>query len=119
MSGGWFPYVKYFCLVKGVTTTVDSTNQPVAKKNLFDACKATATKTSAVLTQTKIVKPIMAGINKLKNRQVKNKEAYKAGSSKPKVSEAVVVENKNILRGVRTNRRFDLQMKFRNNLEQD
>lgn len=106
-----------------MTATKDSTATPVAKKNLFATSKVAAgvpkSKASAVLPQAKIVKPIMAGINKVKNRQVKNKEAYKAGNNKPKVSEAVAVENKNILRGVRSNRRFDLQMKFRNNLDQN
>lgn len=112
-------YAQTFCLVKGVTATADSTAKPVAKKNLFDTSKAPAgapkTMTAAVLAQSKLVKPVISGYNnKLKNRQIKNKEAYKAGSNKPKVSEAVAAENKTILKGVRSNRRFDLQMKFRN-----
>lgn len=76
---------------------------------------------SAKPNPTKIVKPIMAGNNKLQNRQVKNKEAYKAGSSKHNVSknveEAKKLEKKKIIRGVRTNRRFELQMEHRNNLD--
>lgn len=94
----------------------------MAKKNLFNASKAASgiPKNKALAAaQAKLVKPVIAGTNKLQDRQVKNKEAYKAGSTKPKDSEAVAVVNKNILRGVRTNRRFDLQMKYRNNLEQD
>lgn len=108
---------KNVCLVKGVTATTNSSAKPLARKNLFDA--SSKAKAAAVLAQTKLVKPVTTGINKLKNRQVKNKEAYKAGSNKPKVSEAAAVEKKNILRGVRTNRRFDLQMQFRNNIDQD
>lgn len=118
-----YVHAKICCLVKGVAKTTDSTAQPVARKNLFDESKAAGgvikAKASSALAPAKMVKPIISGINKLKNRQVKNKEAYKAGSNKPKASEAVAVENKNILRGVRTNRRFDLQMKFRNNIDQD
>lgn len=69
-----------------------------------------------------IVKAVKRLQSKVESRAEKNRKMFKAAGSadagnSTRSTEAVNSKNKLILKGVRSNRRFDLQMKFRNEMD--